>query len=198
MPEWLNVGNSAALLAGHARTIADLAARHGMKALLRPGLALYGLVPRFEPDFSPEPEPLSLPAARAAFSARPQWKASVVGVRSVPAGATVGYNATFVATEPMRLALVFRRLGDGLDRSLGNRFSLLVRGQRAPLVGRVSMDQAVLDVTEVSGVAAGDEVVILGAQDGETITAFDHADATGTIPWEIFTRIAARVPRFAA
>ncbi len=196
--EWLNVGNSAALLAGHARTIADLAARHGMKALLRPGLALYGLVPRFEPDFSPEPEPLSLPAARAAFQPVLTWKASVVGVRSVPAGATVGYNATFVATEPMRLALVSVGYGDGLTRSLGNRFSLLVRGQRAPLVGRVSMDQAVLDVTEVSGVAAGDEVVILGAQDGETITAFDHADATGTIPWEIFTRIAARVPRFAA
>jgi alanine racemase len=120
-----------------------------------------------------------------------------VSVRGVPAGAVVGYNGTFVATEPMRLALVAAGYADGLDRRLGNRFSLLVRGQRAPLVGRISMDQAVLDVTEIAGVEAGDEVVILGSQGGETITAFDHAEAVGTIPWEVFTRIGARVRRVA-
>ena len=194
--EWLNVGNSAALLAGQARPIADLAARHGMKALLRPGLALYGLIPQFDPPFTP-PEPSSLAAARAALQPVLTWKAQVVGVRSVPAGATVGYNATFVATEPMRLALVAVGYADGLERSFGNRFSLLVRGQRAPLVGRVSMDQSVLDVTEIPGVGAGDEVVILGTQGEEAITAFDHATASGTIPWEVFTRIGARVRRIA-
>jgi alanine racemase len=97
----------------------------------------------------------------------------------------------------MRLALVAAGYGDGLDRRLGNRFSLLVRGERAPIAGRISMDQTVLDVTEIPGVEAGDEVVILGSQGGETITAFDHADATGTIPWEVFTRIGARVRRAA-
>jgi alanine racemase len=101
----------------------------------------------------------------------------------------VGYNGTFVASEPMRLALVAAGYADGLDRRLGNRFSLLVRGQYAPLVGRVSMDQSVVDVTEIPGVEAGDEVVILGSQGSETITAFDHAKATGTIPWDVFTRI---------
>jgi alanine racemase len=125
------------------------------------------------------------------------WKTSVVGVRSVPAGAVVGYNGAFVATEPMRLALVAAGYGDGLDRRLGNRFSLLVRGERAPIAGRISMDQTVLDVTEIPGVEAGDEVVILGSQGDETITAFDHAEATGTIPWEVFTRIGARVRRVA-
>jgi alanine racemase len=205
--EWLNVGASATLVAGQARVIADLAARHGMKAMLRPGLSVYGLIPRFDPRFDPpfgppaDPpslaEPPSLAAARAALQPVLTWKASVAGVRSVPAGATVGYNATFVATEPMRLALVSAGYGDGLTRSLGNHFELLVRGQRAPLVGRVSMDQTVLDVTEIPGVEAGDEVVLLGAQGSETITAFDHADAAGTIPWEVFTRIAARVPRVA-
>jgi alanine racemase len=194
--EWLNVGNSAALVTGQARPIADLAARHGMKALLRPGLALYGLIPQFDPPFTPA-EPPSLSAARAALQPVLAWKTSVTGVRSVPAGATVGYNATFVATEPMRLALVSAGYADGLDRSLGNRFSLLVAGERAPLVGRVSMDQSVLDVTEIPGVEAGDEVVILGTQGAETITAFDHAAAAGTIPWEIFTRIGARVARIA-
>jgi len=195
--EWLSAGASAALLAGQAPPIADLAARHGMKALLRPGLALYGLVPEFDPPFSPTAEPSSLAAAEAALQPVLAWKASVVGVRSIPAGATVGYNATFVATEPMRVALVSVGYGDGLDRSLGNRFSLLVRGQRAPLVGRISMDQSVLDVTDIPGVATGDEVVILGAQGSECITAFEHARASGTIPWEVFTRISARVPRIA-
>ena len=95
----------------------------------------------------------------------------------------------------MRLALIACGYADGLDRRLGNCFSLLVRGQRAPLVGRVSMDQAVLDVTEIPGVAPGDEVVLIGSQGSEDISAFDHADAAGTIPWEVFTRIAQRVER---
>lgn len=201
LPDWLNVGNSAALLAGQAETIAALAARHGMRALLRPGLALYGLIPQFDPQFElPEsPEPPSLAAARARLQPVLAWKTRVIGLRSVPAGAVVGYNGTFVASEPMRLALLAVGYADGLDRRLGNRFSLLIRGQHAPLVGRISMDQAVLDVTEIPGVAHGDEVVILGTQKGsegsETITAFDHAQAGETIPWEVFTRIGARVPR---
>lgn len=195
--EWLNVGNSAALLAGQARPLGELAARHGMKAMLRPGLALFGIVPEFDPAFSIADEPLSLAAARASLQPVLTWKSSVIGVRSVPAGATVGYNGTFVATEPMRLALVAVGYADGLDRSLGNRFHLLVRGQRAPLVGRVSMDQAVVDVTEIPGVVACDEVVLIGTQGDEAITAYDHARATGTIPWEVFTRIGPRVARTA-
>jgi alanine racemase len=72
-----------------------------------------------------------------------------------------------------------------------------VRGQRAPLIGLVSMDQAIVDVTDIPGVKPGDEVVLIGTQEGETITAFDHAQVIGTIPWEVFTRIAARVRRIA-
>ncbi|MGA7110171.1 MAG: alanine racemase, partial [Terracidiphilus sp.] len=193
-PQWLNVGNSAALLSGQAAIIGALAVRHRMKALLRPGIALYGLAPHFDPPFR-ECEPAALQAAHARLQPVLRWKTSVVSVRSIPAGAVVGYNGTFVASEPMRLALLAVGYADGLDRNLGNRFSLLVREQRAPLVGRVSMDQAVLDVTEIPDVAAGDEVVILGSQGGETITAFDHAEAAATIPWEIFTRIGARVAR---
>ncbi len=195
-PEWLNVGNSAALLSGQANTVAQLAAHHKMKALMRPGIALYGLAPNYLPAFD-SAEPPSLTEARRCLRPVLSWKSRVVGVRSVPAGTVVGYNGTFVATEPMRLALIAAGYADGLDRSLGNRFSLLVRGQRAPLVGRISMDQAVLDVTEIPGVEAGDEVVILGTQGDETVNAFQHAAASGTIPWEVFTRIGPRVPRVA-
>jgi alanine racemase len=195
-PEWLNVGASAALLVGDAARIAALAARYGMKAMIRPGLALYGVVPEFDPKFERE-EPKSLVEARTRLQPVLAWKTRVACVRSVTAGAVVGYNGTFVATEPMRLALVAAGYADGLDRHLGNHFSLLVHGTRAPLVGRVSMDGAVVDVTEIPGVEPGDEVVILGTQGGETITAFDHAQTTGTITWEVFTRIGPRVPRFA-
>jgi len=194
--EWLNVGNSAALLSEQAAAIGAIATRFGMKALLRPGLALYGLAPQFDPGFGTS-EPAALAEAHQRLESVLSWKTKVVGVRSVPAGTSVGYNGTFVATEPMRLALLAVGYGDGLERRLGNRFSLLVRGQRAPLVGRISMDQAVLDVTEIDDVSPGDEVVILGTQGSETITAFDHAEAAGTIPWEIFTRIGPRVARIA-
>jgi alanine racemase len=178
--------------------------------MIRPGLALYGLVPRFDPEFAEDegfrdqgsgvreigfPMPASLAEARSRLRPVLSWKSRVVSVRSVPAGAVVGYNGSFVATEPMRLALVAAGYGDGLDRRLGNRFSLLVGGEYAPIVGRISMDQTVVDVTEIPAVAPGDEVVILGRQGEAEITAFDHAEATGTIPWEVFTRIGARVPR---
>ena len=189
-PEWLSVGASAALLHGEAGRIGALAARCGMKALLRPGLALYGLTPPFEPA-----EPSIVAKARARLKPVLSWKTRVATVRTIPTGAVIGYNGTFVATEPMRLALLPVGYADGLNRRLGNCFSLLVRGERAPLVGRISMDLAVIDVTEIPGVEPGDEVVILGSQGNDRITALDHAEAAVTIPWEVLTRIGARVQR---
>ena len=130
--EWLNVGNSAALLAGQApppfRT--RRSSRHEGHAASRPRALRHRA--RVRSRVSTADEPLSLAAARATLQPVLTWKSSVIGVRSVPAGASVGYNGTFVATEPMRLALVAVGYADGLDRSLGNRFHLLVRGQRAP------------------------------------------------------------------
>jgi alanine racemase len=195
-PDLLNVGSSASLLGGIGSDLAELAARHGMKAMLRPGLALYGIASRFDPSFGAS-EPATLVAARAQLQPVLAWKTAVMSIRTIQPGAVIGYNGTFVATEPMRLALITAGYADGLDRQLGNRFSLLVRGERAPLVGRISMDHAVLDVTDIPSVQPGDEVVILGTQGEQTITSYDHADATGTIPWEVFTRIAARVRRIA-
>ena len=190
--KWLSVGASAALLNGEVGPIAGLARRFGLQAMLRPGLALYGVGPQFEPD-----EPARVVATRERLKPVLTWKTHVVSVREIAPGAVVGYNGTFVATEPMRLALLAVGYADGLDRQLGNHFSLLVRGQRAPVVGRISMDLAVVDVTEIDGVRPNDEVVILGSQAGETISARDHAEATCTIPWEVFTRIGARVRRVA-
>jgi alanine racemase len=190
-PERLHVGNSAAVLAGDAlRAVRELCGRFGLRPMARPGLALYGLAPEFIPD-----EPESVAELRGKLRRVLEWKTRVVSVRTVAAGRVVGYNGTFVATEPMRLALLAVGYADGLRRALSNRGSVLVRGQRAPIVGRISMDQTVVDVTEIVGVAAGDEVVLLGRQGAESITAENHAAWAGTIPWEIFTSITARVER---
>jgi alanine racemase len=185
------------LLGTDAAAIATLAHRYGLKPMLRPGLALYGLAPHFSPAFEAGEFPESLSAAQGSLRPVLAWKTRVASVRTVPAGAEIGYNGTFVASEPMRLALIALGYADGLDRHLGNRFSLLVRGERAPIVGRISMDQTVIDVTEIPGVEPGDEVVILGSQGTEAVSAFDHADVADTIPWEIFTRISSRVARVA-
>ena len=190
-PEWLHVGNSAAVLAGDALlTLRRLCDRFRLRPMARPGLALYGLAPEFVPE-----EPDSVAELHGRLRRVLEWKTLVVSVRTVAAGQMVGYNGTFVATEPMRLALLAVGYADGLRRALSNRGSVLVRGQRAPIVGRISMDQTVVDVTGIAGVAAGDEVVLLGRQGAESITAEDHAAWAGTIPWEIFTSITARVER---
>jgi alanine racemase len=194
-PEFLSVGASAALLGPEAALIAAMAARWGLTPMLRPGLALYGVAPRYQPPFANTPPQL----AQALQRLQPvlTWKTRIETLRAIEPGTQIGYNGTFVATEPMRVALLPVGYADGLDRRLGNRFHMLVRGQRAPLVGRISMDQCVLDVTEIPAVQAGDEVAILGAQGDAAITACDHAEAGGTIPWEVFTRIGPRVTRIA-
>lgn len=89
---------------------------------------------------------------------------------------------------------------DGLSRSLSNRGAVLVRGQRAPIVGLVSMDMTMIDVTEIEGANTGDECVVLGSQRGPkgeaTISAVELASQLGTIPWEVLTSVSRRVPRF--
>ncbi len=193
-PDWLNVGNSAVLLSGVRNDIAALAARHGMKPMIRTGLALYGLTPRFEP-IGEQAETVN--EAGAHLQAVLTWKTRVISMRSIAPGDVVGYNGTFVATEPMRLALLTVGYADGLFRNLGNRFSLLVRGRRAPIAGRISMNHTVIDVTEIPDAAVGDEVVIIGSQGDESISAYDHADAAGTIPWEVIVRLSSRIERIA-
>lgn len=194
-PEILHAGSSAAIITEIAPRIHTLAARHKMRAALRPGLSLYGIVPEFSPAHLEPPQ--TLLTAREQLKPVLSWETRVTTLREIPAGAVVGYNGTFVATEPMTLALLPVGYADGLTRSLGNRFSLLVRGQRAPIVGRISMDLTTIDVTEIPGVAVGDEVILIGRQGGEEITAADHARVDGTISWEILTRISGRVPRMA-
>jgi alanine racemase len=192
-PVWLHVGNSAAVLEGEPpRKLSALAAKYGLRPMARPGLALYGLAPEFEPI-----EPAAVMVIRSRLRPVLAWKTRVVSVRAIEEGQSVGYNGTFVASEPMLLALLAVGYADGLRRELSNRGHVLIRGERAPIVGRISMDQTVVDVTGIDGVAAGDEVVLIGRQGDDQVTAEDHAGWAGTIAWEIFTSISKRVERIA-
>ncbi len=187
----LHVGNSAALLGRVAKQeLLALCLRFDMRPMMRPGLALYGLAPGYSPS-----EPEGLAALRNELRPVLTWKTQVVTVHSLTAGQTVGYNGTFVASEPMSVALLAVGYADGFKRALSNRGYVLVRGQRAPIVGRISMDQTVVDITGISEVVAGDEVVLLGVQGHQRILAEDQAAWANTVPWEIFTSIAARVER---
>jgi alanine racemase len=120
---------------------------------------------------------------------------AVISLRSIAAGETAGYDRTFTAARESRLALLPVGYADGLNRRLSNRGCALVRGSRAKIAGRVSMDQTILDVTDIPETEIGDEVVLIGEQADERITAYDLADAAGTIPYEVLCAIAARVPR---
>jgi len=158
--------------------------REAFLDLVRPGLLLYGVRP--EPEVGPAVTPvLSLTT-------------EVVQVREFAEGLPVGYGGTFVSRRPSRLATIAMGYADGLRRSLSNRAELLVRGRRAPLVGNISMDLAVLDVTAVAGVAVGDVVTVVGKDGVESLGAAELAAIAGTIPWEILTGIGRRVPRLAS
>ena len=121
----------------------------------------------------------------------------IAAVRDVEAGTKVGYNGTFVAPAQMRLALLPVGYADGLNRKLSNRGHVLVRGMVAPIVGRVSMDLTIVDISGISEAAVGDDVVILGEENGLSVTADDHARWAETISYEILCAINARVPRVA-
>ncbi len=147
---------------------------------MRPGIFLYG--GRAARDL-PEPEPVASVRAR------------VVHVREAPAGTTVGYGATYRATKDERWATVAIGYGDGLPRALGNRGSALVRGRRVPIIGRISMDVTVVDISEVASVGSGDVVMFLGADGEERITVDEMAELVGTISYEILTGFTPRLPR---
>ncbi len=118
-------------------------------------------------------------------------------MKDVAAGRTISYGQTFTAEKPMRIATVTAGYADGFSRHLSNKAEVLVGGRRCPVVGRVTMDQIMVDVTRIAEVQCGDEVVFVGEQNGAVITASEVAGWEDTIPWEVLCGITktARVPR---
>jgi alanine racemase len=122
-------------------------------------------------------------------------KARVVRLHTPAIGSSIGYGRTYKVYRPMRVALVACGYADGLPRACSNRGRVLIRGQRAPLVGTVSMDMAMADVSHLPTVEPGDEVVILGRQGEDEITLDEFAESTGIIPHELLVRLGSRAPR---
>jgi alanine racemase len=195
--KWIHAGNSAIIIRGEQLApLLKAANRLDAQLMLRPGLSLYGYAPRLtdartEARETVVPDDLELPKLSPVL----EWKTRVASLRNIDTGESAGYNSTFRAYRPTRLALLPLGYADGLSRLLSNRGDVLIRGQRAPIAGRVSMDQTILDVTDIPGVEIGDEAVIIGQQDGSSITAFELADLAGTIPYEVLCNITSRVPR---
>lgn len=169
----------------HAANSAAVLRGQGILDAVRPGLAVFGVAPT-------GPSAELRPTMRV--------RTEIVDLRTIEPGESVGYGALFRATRKTVIATVPVGYADGLSRQLSNRGHMLVRGKRAPIVGAVSMDMSMLDVTDVPAIGLRDEVVVLGTQEGalgkDTISAEEVAGHAGTIPWEILTSISRRVPRF--
>jgi len=151
--------------------------------MVRPGIAIYGLSPSDEVRLPEEFQPALA------------FKTQVAQVKDIPAGEGISYGATYITTAPTRIAVLPVGYADGFRRAPANWGEVLVRGMRAPLVGRVCMDQCMIDVTHIPGVRQGDEVVLIGRQGEDELTVDEVARKLGTIAYEVTSELLARVPR---
>jgi alanine racemase len=152
--------------------------------MVRAGIAVYGLYPSADVD-------------RASLALKPalSLKATIVHLKQVPAGTSISYGRTYTTPAPTTIATVPAGYADGYNRGLSNRGNMLAGGCRVPVVGRVCMDLTMIDVGRVPGVRVGDEVVLIGHQNGSEITADEVAATLGTINYEVVSALADRVPR---
>jgi alanine racemase len=150
--------------------------------MVRAGLMLYGSAP--------------IPEFQTKLRAVMTWKTRITLIRDMPAGHGISYGRTFITPGPMRIATLGVGYADGYQRHLTHSSAeVLIGGRRCPMLGRVTMDQILVDITALPNVNTGDEVVLMGRQDGEEIFAAELANKAGTIAWEIFTGVGRRVER---
>ena len=179
-PGLIHLANSAAI-ASRPETWADM---------VRPGAILYGYHPGYDPAERRVEAEKQLPL-RPVMSLR----ARLVSIRNVAAGEAVGYSAKFLTNRPSKIAVLAAGYGDGIHRSLGNKGHVLVRGVLAPIVGIVSMDVTMIDVTDVPGVSLGDVATIYGTDGNHVLPANLVARGIGTVTSDLLCAVSARVPR---
>ncbi|HUS20281.1 MAG TPA: alanine racemase [Terriglobales bacterium] len=158
--------------------------------MVRPGISLYGYYLPFMSVVSGHPDHSRDLPVKPVLS----WKTRIISLRDVGARQALGYSAAYITQSPARIAALPVGYGDGLSRHLSSRGRVIVRGDYANIVGNVSMDITLVDVTGIS-VEVGDEVILIGESGKRSITAWDHAGHAQTIPYEILCNISARVPR---
>jgi alanine racemase len=174
-----------------ANTGAVISRRETWNNLVRPGIALYGYYLPFERAG----REVSGTKLRLAVKPVLTWKTRILSLREVRANQALGYGGTYVTKAPARIAVLPVGYADGLNRQLSSRGRVIVREHYAPIVGRISMDLTLVDVTGLPGIAVGDEVVLLGSGDGLSVDAREHAALANTTPYEILCSISKRVPR---
>ena len=159
--------------------------------MLRAGIGLYGLWPSRETYLSARERGGPLPALTPVLS----WKTRLVQVKSMPEASYVGYGCSYRTTRRTTLGVLPVGYSDGYDRALGNRAHVLVRGRRAPVIGRICMNLTMVDLTDVPGAGLEEEVVLLGSSGTERISAETMAEWAGTINYEVVARISPLLPR---
>ena len=179
------------LLVHVANTGAVIARPEALFNMVRPGIALYGYYLPFERAG----REVSGSKLRLAVKPILTWKTKVLSLRDVRANQALGYGGTYVTKGPARIAVLPVGYADGLNRALSSRGRVIVREHYAPIVGRISMDLTLADVTGISGASVGDEVILLGALDGLSTDAREHAALANTNVYEILCGISKRVPR---
>lgn len=174
-----------------ANTSAAISRRAAWNNMVRPGLALYG----YYLPFQRAGREVSGSALRLSVKPVLTWKTRILAIRDMEANQALGYGGTYVTKSPARIAVLPVGYADGLNRALSSGGRVIVRDHYAPIVGLISMDLTLIDVTGIAGVEVGDEVILLGSSDGLTVSAQEHADLAETIPYEILCAISKRVPR---
>jgi len=180
-PTFVHVANSSAVISR----------RETWNSMVRPGVALYG----YYLPFQRAGREVSGGTLRLLVKPILTWKTRILSLRNFGANHALGYGGTYVTKAPAHVAVLPVGYADGYNRQLSNRGRVIVREHYAPILGSISMDLTLVDVTGIPGVAVGDEVILLGTCDGLSVDALEHARWANSSPYEILCNISKRVPR---
>ena len=180
-PTFVHMANTAAVISRHET----------WNSMVRPGVALYG----YYLPFQRAGREVSGGTLRLKVKPVLTWKTRILSLRDFGANQALGYGATYVTKAPAHVAVLPVGYADGYNRQLSNQGRVIVREHYAPIVGRISMDLTLVDVTGIPGVAVGDDVILLGAGEGLRVDALEHAELANSTPYEILCNISKRVPR---
>jgi len=180
-PELVHMANTSALISRHET----------WNKMVRPGIALYG----YYLPYQRAGREVSGGTLRLAVNPVLTWKTKILSMRNFAANQALGYGGTYVTKAPAHVAVLPVGYADGYNRQLSNRGRIIVRDHYAPIVGSISMDLTLVDVTGIPGIAVGDEVILLGTSDGLSVDALEHARLANSSPYEILCNISKRVPR---
>jgi len=185
-PTFVHMANTSAVISRR-----DTWTNEGKNSMVRPGVALYG----YYLPFQRAGREVSGGTLRLPVQPVLTWKTRILSLRDFGANHPLGYGGTYVTRGPAHVAVLPVGYADGYNRQLSNRGRVIVREHYAPILGSISMDLTLVDVTGIPGIAVGDEVILLGTSDGLSVDALDHARLANSTPYEILCNISKRVPR---